>query len=40
MTYYEWWRGDQYMGVVDEQERDHLYEADAWSHFVQLNNLP
>ena len=39
MTYYEWWRGDQYMGEVDEHERNRLYEADAWSRFVQLNNL-
>lgn len=40
MTYYDWWVGDEYMGVVDEVEANRIAEADPWSHFVRLNNLP
>ena len=40
MTYYEYWRGDDYCGIVDEYDMKHLCEADSWATFVQLNNLP
>ena len=39
MTYYEWWIGDSYRGVVDEYEKRQLAEAGG-GYFIQLNNLP
>jgi hypothetical protein len=39
MTYYEWWVGDDYRGVVDKYEMQKLAEAGD-GYFIQLNNLP
>jgi hypothetical protein len=39
MTYYDWWIGDDYRGVVDEYEMRELSEAGR-GYFIQLNNLP
>ena len=40
MTYYEWWYGDSFRGIVDQHERDCLLEEGGRGHFIQLNNLP
>ena len=40
MTYFEWWIGDEYREIVDEQELHELLETHPGSSFKQLNNLP